>query len=100
MLPIVPGCKAVIIYSVAGNEGKIVTAIKYIGVWPGRIKNDNWEIDREISLMVRTVRPNGEIIREKIKGTTKVISESALMRIDGNEELFKMESEEEIPCVW
>lgn len=40
-----PGDLALIVRSVAGNEGKIVRCIKFIGAVPGFAGNDRWEID-------------------------------------------------------
>lgn len=41
-----PGDLAVLVRSDAGNEGKIVTCVKYVGFVPTWRYNDLWEIDR------------------------------------------------------
>jgi hypothetical protein len=40
-----PGQLAVIVKSVAGNEGKIVRCIRFIGKVDGWVGDDRWEID-------------------------------------------------------
>ena len=43
-----PGDLALIVYSRAGNEGKIVRCLRFIGHVPGWAGYDCWEIDQSI----------------------------------------------------
>lgn len=45
MKPIEEGCRAVIVKSRAGNEGTVVTVLRYIGKIDGWGGDDRWEID-------------------------------------------------------
>lgn len=42
------GDLAIVIRSVAGNEGKIVRCLQFLGSVPGFGRNDYWLIDREM----------------------------------------------------
>lgn len=77
LLPIVPGCKAVIINSVMGHNGKEVVVGKFLGSVSKCIGKDRWEINTYVESNL------GIMINH--------VQESQLMRIDGNEELFKAE---------
>ena len=71
-MKIEPGCMAIIINSVMGHNGKVVTVGEFIGYienWDG---NDNWEID--INLIGTYGRSNN------------TVRECQLMRIDGFKE--------------
>lgn len=78
--PIEPGCLALITYSHAGNTGKVVRVIKYLGEVEGFWSTpDRWEIDTWINTsdgMGCNHHP-----------------EQWLMRIDGED--FSHETEEE-----
>ena len=41
-----PGDLAVIVRSDAGNEGRIVRCIRFVGKVPGWVDDDRWEIDQ------------------------------------------------------
>lgn len=43
-----PGDLAIIVQSKAGNEGKVVRIVKFVGQIHGWAGNDRWEIDQEI----------------------------------------------------
>ena len=91
LLPIVPGCKAVII-SNTPNSGKEVYVKRFIGYdirYPGN--TDLWEIEGFI-LSSLCNKKTGEFIRPGSK--TNLVTESKLIRIDGNDEFFKSEVEE------
>lgn len=77
--PIEPGCLAVIIRSDAGNEGKVVRVLKYIGKIKGFAGADYWETDTPINSTI------GEMFR--------LSRESCMMRIDGED--FSHEEREE-----
>jgi len=95
MKPIEPGCLCIVINDgVCGNNGKSVTAIEYLGNVPDRflLADKIWRVDppilwKEIPLFKST---------EIAKGTDEYLPycpEINLMRIDGDEELFKQEKE-------
>lgn len=46
------GDLAVIVRSAAGNEGKIVRCVRFIGYVPGFIGEDRWEIDLDLPTML------------------------------------------------
>ena len=73
-----PGDLAIAVKSVAGNEGKIMTCVRYIGEIKGFEGKDHWEVDRLLPARMggeypfcrdsylRPIRPNDgedEIIR-------------------------------------
>lgn len=47
---------AIAIYSEAGNEGKIMQCLEYIGSLPGQAHNDLWLVDAPMHY----VRPSGD----------------------------------------
>ena len=65
------GCRAVIVGSVNGNNGVIVTVGKYIGDNPRAAGVDFWEVDKDIKYTITTERS---------------LPECSLRRIDDNEE--------------
>lgn len=89
LLPIVPGCKAVIIWSYAGNRGKEVNVIRFIGDSPKVFNGKIW---------VRVIGNNVWEIQENLVGvggcTGNFISESQLMRIDGHQEKISHDQKE------
>jgi hypothetical protein len=86
MKPIEPGCLAVIIRSRAGNEGKVVRCLEYLGDIPApnpygcmdSKNHDHWLVDK----MLNRVSYN----TGKIHTRAPYASEHNLMRIDGYDE--------------
>jgi hypothetical protein len=75
------GCMAVIINSVAGNDGVFVTVLRYIGTSHSERGDNLWEVDKMIN---GTLRP------------TNLIMDHKLMRIDGFEEQDKVSDGKEL----
>lgn len=85
MKPIEEGCLAMIIRSVAGNDGKIVRVGKFVGEAPLSAwlrGNDNWEVDPPITAS------HGFVV--------SYVRECQLMRIDSDEESNEQFEAEEI----
>ena len=81
LLPIVEGCDAIIVNSMAGNYGGVKVG-KCLGNYRGN-GSIVWETDRPIKKV--------SLITGKYIGSECVIYEKNLMRIDGNESQFKEE---------
>ena len=76
LLPIVPGCMAVVINSVAGNNGICVTVLDYIGVHEFVNGQNVWQVDKSLKGVGFFGDP---------RPSTPFIDERLLMRIDGGE---------------
>lgn len=76
---IVPGCLCLIVNSAACNEGKVVTAVEFVGEVLGFEGADRWLIDRPINTAFHLYGP-----------TTMFARESQLLRIDGNDDIETM----------
>ena len=89
MKPIDPGCFCMIKNSVAGNNGKGVTAISFVGecLFMSRINSDYWRIDREIPVVDLLGRPDG---------TTTFVRECDLERLDGEDFSHEKHEEQEL----
>lgn len=73
-----PGDLAVVVRSTAGNEGKLLQCIRYLGCVDGFIGNDYWEVDRRVPTLcgfhepymrdsyLRPIRP-GDISDEEVR---------------------------------
>lgn len=78
LMPIVEGCRAVIINSRMGHNGVEVTVGKYLGVLKDRLFPDQWGIS--------------VCLKDSWGMDCCEAAESQLMRIDGNEDQFKEEN--------
>lgn len=86
--PIEEGCLAVIYNDECGNNGTVVTCIKYVGE-----REDDWDIDLwEVDTMLKYYYFDEQGNRGERSPDDCYASEKTLMRIDGGE--FEEESEE------
>jgi len=88
--PIEAGCRAVIVNSIAGNDGIIVTVGEFIGEINGAFGARQWAIDKKL-------RGVGRVSGEE-RGYQSHISEHQLRRIDDNEEKLSTWEEVEKVC--
>lgn len=78
MLPIEPGCLAIVINSYAGNNGITVTVGKFIGEHPDYYGHDRWEVDRPLKAVY-------EVGEQPFKDNCFHARECQLLRIDGGD---------------
>ncbi|PHS09395.1 MAG: hypothetical protein COA78_12095 [Blastopirellula sp.] len=86
--PIEAGCLALIYNSECGNDGAVVTCLKYIGEMDDSWETDLWETDTLLKSYYFDEHGN----REGRAPDDCFVPESNLMRIDGGE--FEEETEE------
>ena len=88
--PIEAGCMAVIYNDESGNNGTVVTCIKYVGE-----REDNWDIDLwETDTMLKYYYFDEQGNKEERASDDCHAAERNLMRIDGGD--FKDEEIEEL----
>lgn len=84
MKAIEAGCLAIVINSNAGNNGICLTVLEYIGEMKGQAGSNIWKTD--------TLLQGRGALTHRLMTPNYYITESKLMRIDG--ESFEVEKEE------